>query len=286
MSGESLVEILATISDPRGRSGKIHPLHAVLGLTVVALLAGMKSLEAIAQFGRDHGLGLAHALGFRRAKTPNKSMLSKLFRRLDIEEFEEKLRGWLQQRLGDDEVIAIDGKTLRGSATAEVPGLHLVTAYASKTAVVLGKLRVAATTNEHKAALELLGVLPVGGKVVTADAMFTHRDFCEKVASGGGDYLLPVKDNQPVLQTEIAAAFDDVAFSPLPTAASGSRASECDHGGQGARSPGATVDSNDHVLERLRELAQGGTSLRTRTRANDQRENERGSGVWDHQSES
>src|SRR5437667_2870573 len=74
MPNESLVEILATIPDPRGRCGKIHPLTAVLSLTVVATLAGMKTLEAIAQFGRDHGLGLAHALGFRRAKTPTKSI--------------------------------------------------------------------------------------------------------------------------------------------------------------------------------------------------------------------
>src|SRR5947209_13409264 len=83
MPNESLVQILATIPDPRGRCGKIHPLTAVLSLTVVATLAGMKTLEAIAQFGRDHGLGLAHALGFRRAKTQTKSMFSRLFCRLD-----------------------------------------------------------------------------------------------------------------------------------------------------------------------------------------------------------
>ena len=84
MAGPSLLELLATIPNPRKPRGRIHPLPAVLSLAVVALLAGMKSLEAIAQFGRDHGTPLAHALGFRRKKTPSKSSLSRLFRRLDL----------------------------------------------------------------------------------------------------------------------------------------------------------------------------------------------------------
>ena len=70
MAGPTLVELLATIPDPRKPRGRIHPLPAVLSLAVVAILAGHKSLEAIAQFGRDHGAGLSHALGFRRKKTP------------------------------------------------------------------------------------------------------------------------------------------------------------------------------------------------------------------------
>jgi hypothetical protein len=62
----SLVEELATVPDPRSPKGRRHPLTAILSLTVVATLAGCKGLEAIAQFGRDHGKALAHALGFTR----------------------------------------------------------------------------------------------------------------------------------------------------------------------------------------------------------------------------
>ena len=60
----SLLEELASVPDPRSPKGRRHPLIAILSLTVVATLAGMKSLEAIAQFGRDHGVAFAHALGF------------------------------------------------------------------------------------------------------------------------------------------------------------------------------------------------------------------------------
>jgi predicted transposase YbfD/YdcC len=72
---------------------------------------------------------------------------------------------------------------------------------------VVAQLRVDAKTNEHKAALEMLGVLPLRGRVVTADAMFTHRDICSAVIEGGGDYILPAKENQPTLLSDIAAAF-------------------------------------------------------------------------------
>src|SRR5581483_4941868 len=198
MARLSLMEALATVPDPRKPRGRRHPLTAVLALAVVATLAGMKSLEAIAQFGRDHGHALAHALGFRRGKTPAKSTFSKLFRRLDIDAFEAALGRWLQGRLPDVwQTIAVDGKTLKGSADGGLPGVHLLTAFVPSATVVLQQLRVDAKTNEHKAALQLLAVLPLTDKVVTGDAMFTHRDVAAKIREGGGDYVLFVKDNQP-----------------------------------------------------------------------------------------
>jgi DDE family transposase len=220
MSGPlSLIEELATVPDPRSRKGRRHPLTAILALTTVAILAGCKSLEAIAQFGRDHGAPLAHALGFTRGKTPNKSCLSKLFRRLDIATLEEALGRWILGRVQHDDwdAIAIDGKTARGSADGDVPGIHLLTAYVPAAAAVLKQIRVDGKTNEHKAGLRLLGVLPVAGKVVTVDAMFTHRDFAQEIRDQKGDYILIVKDNQPELKAAIQAALhDDAAFSPLP----------------------------------------------------------------------
>ncbi len=214
----SLVEALAAVPDPRWRKGVRHPLTAILSLTVVATLAGMRGLEAIAQFGRDHGPALAQALGFRRGKTPAKSTLSKLFRRLDAEALEAALSRWLLARQQDGwQALAVDGKTLRGSADGEAPGVHLLTAFVPAAAAVLRQLRVDGKTNEHKAALRLLGVLPLAGKVVTGDAMFTHRDVAAAIREGKGDYLLFVKDNQPELKAQIQAALHgDAGLSPLP----------------------------------------------------------------------
>lgn len=210
----TLLDALAEVPDPRDPRGRIHPLPAVLALAVVATLAGMKSLEAIAQFGRLRP-PLAFSLGFRRARTPNKSALSKLLRRLDPAAVERAVGRWLAGRAAGAEVVALDGKTLRGSAGGGLPGAHLLAAYAPDAAAAVAQMRVDAKTNEHKAALAMLGVLDVKGRVVTADAMFTHRDVCAAVLRGGGDYVLPVKDNQELLKADVAAAFDDSAHSPL-----------------------------------------------------------------------
>jgi hypothetical protein len=235
--GLSLIEVLHTIPDPRKARGIRHPLPAVLALAVLAILAGHSSLEAIAQFGRDHGPPLAFALGFRRGKTPTKSAFSKLFRRLDLVAFEAALTHWLQDRIGDGwEALAIDGKTLRGSKDGETPGVHLLTAFVPAAAAVLGQLRVDSKTNEHKAALRLLRVLPLAGKVVTGDAMFTHRDFAQAVRDGGGDYILIAKDNQATLREQIRSAFDDEAdFSPLPAQGEGGSGAADTDGRQGSR---------------------------------------------------
>jgi predicted transposase YbfD/YdcC len=70
---------------------------------------------------------------------------------------------------------------------------------------VLAQVRVDAKTNEHKAALQLLGLLPVGGRIVTGDALFCQRDLCQEIIDDGGDYVFTVKDNQPSLAIDIRA---------------------------------------------------------------------------------
>jgi hypothetical protein len=204
-----LYEALADVPDPRGRRGRIHPLSALLGLVALAVLMGRKSLKGIARFGRQHETPLAHALGFRRGRTPSASTLSRTLRRFDARQLEAALSRWIRGRIDTAafEQISLDGKTLRGSREGEVPGQHLVAAYAPAVEAVLSQIRVDSKTNEHKAALELLGILPLAGKVVVGDAMFCQRDLAERVVEAGGDYLLVVKDNQPGLEIDIRAGF-------------------------------------------------------------------------------
>lgn len=202
----SLLELLTEVPDPRSRHGRRHPLSAILGLAVVAMLGGAKGYEAIAQFGREKGFALAHALGFTRGKTPTKSTFSILFRALDVTAFEVAISRWIASRLPNQEkVISLDGKTARGSRDGDVPGQHLVSAYYAEAQAVLAQIRVDAKTNEHKAALQLLGIVPVQGNIITGDAMFCQRDVCAAIIKGGGDYLFTVKDNQPSLVIDIGA---------------------------------------------------------------------------------
>ncbi len=209
MTPFTLFEALATLPDPRSPHGRIHPLPAVMGLVALAMLMGRKSLSGITRFGRQFGPSLAHALGFRRGKTPTISTLSRTLRRFDADQLEATLSRWIQGRIDPAafEHISIDGKTLRGSRDAEVPGHNLVAAYAPSVNAVLAQIRVDCKTNEHKAALELLGILPLKGKIVVGDAMFCQRDLAAQVIDQGGHYMLTVKDNQPSLEADIRAGF-------------------------------------------------------------------------------
>jgi hypothetical protein len=215
VTDRSLYAALAALPDARKARGKLYPLPALLTMTVAAILCGARTLTAVAQWGRDynHLLGL---LGFtkragERYRCPCVGELSTIYATLDAEVFEEALRGWLQAG-GRGPRVAIDGKRLRGSRDGAVPGVHVVSAYDGDAEAVLAQVPTG-DTNEAKAALTLLGLIPLDGVVVTGDAAFTQRDVCARILAGGGDYFLPVKDNQPELKAAIATGFDR-AFSP------------------------------------------------------------------------
>jgi hypothetical protein len=225
----SLYEVLSRIPDPRHRRGTVYCLASVLALIATAMLCGCRSLAAIAQWGRDYN-HLAPQLGFSRRtedderyRTPCTSELHTILSVLGADEFEAALTRWiLAQGIADlpERVMAIDGKTLRGSQGHQLPGVHLLAAYCLEVEAVVAQLRVPGETNEHKTALELLKVLPLEATLFTGDAAFTQRDFCEAVIEGGGDYFLTVKENQPTLEADIRAAFSP-AFSPSGAAQAG-----------------------------------------------------------------
>lgn len=88
-----------------------------------------------------------------------------------------------------------------------MPGQHLVAAYAPAVRAVLAQVRVDAQTNEHRAALEWLGILPVAGTVVVGGALFGQRDVADRVVGSGGHYVLVVKGNRPGLEADVVAGF-------------------------------------------------------------------------------
>jgi hypothetical protein len=217
----SLFECFLSVPDPRSPLGKRHPLPAILTLCSVAMLCGCRSVYAIAQFGRDRGRHFAAALGFTRDATPCCTTVHNLFVALDHAAFEAALSRWTTAAADARgwSVVSLDGKTLRGSTDVQLPGVHLLAAYAHEAGVVLRQIPVDAKTNEHKAALEVLDLIPIEGKLVTGDAMFCQRDLSRKIRAKKGDYLWPVKDNQPDLLAAVEDAFDDADTSPSPAAA-------------------------------------------------------------------
>jgi hypothetical protein len=234
----SLWECFSSVPDPRSPLGLRHPLSAVLTLCSVAMLCGCRSLYAIAQFGRDRGERFAAALGFTRETTPCCTTLHNLFAALDAAAFEDAVARWTGAAAAARgwTVVSLDGKTLCGSTGVRLPAVHLLAARAHEAGIVLRQLPVDAKTNEHKAALELLDLIPVRGKLVTGDAMFCQRDLSRKIRANKGDYLWPVKDNQPDLLAAIEDAFDDADTSPSAATTGPGGASDRAHRRQGARS--------------------------------------------------
>ena len=137
--GHSLMMAFEWVPDPRSRYGRRHPLGAILAQSVCAMLSGARSIYAIAQWGRLQEEALVKALGFTQDKTPAVSSLHELFKRLDVEAFEEAVAVWSQSYLGPKEAIAVDGKALRGIHGEELPGVQLVAAYAHSLDMVLGQ---------------------------------------------------------------------------------------------------------------------------------------------------
>lgn len=218
----SLAAAFASVPEPRKPYGwrpeyPPLPLVALLQLTVAAVLCGARGLSAIAQWSRERLSDepeLLLELGLPAGRSPCIATLHRIYKALDVAAFERAVGAWLQTTgLSPQEPVALDGKTLRGVHGVGVPGVHLVAAYGHESHTVLGQVRTVGKGHELAAGKQLLEVVPLAGRVVTADALFTQRAVCEQIVGGGGDYLLPVDENQPTLRSDLAEVFSPVGAS-------------------------------------------------------------------------
>lgn len=202
------------LGDPRKDRGHNHPLLDMVGLALCGTIAGANSWADIERFARGHQDWFEEFLELPYG-VPSHDTFSRVFARLDTEEFQQCLGRWVEhlqlQLVG--ETVAIDGKTLRGShdRSAGQEALHVVNAWANHVSFCLGQVSVESKANEIPAVRELLDILNLKGAVVTADAMHCQKATAKKITEKGADYVLQVKDNQPKLCRAIADEFDRYA---------------------------------------------------------------------------
>jgi predicted transposase YbfD/YdcC len=203
-----LLAVLAGMADPRHRRGVRHKLAVILGLALCAVVAGARSFTAIAEWAADADEQTLHSLEVTGA-VPSESTFRRTLQRLDADVFDELAGAWAQQATtpepGQRRVIAVDGKTLRGSASDAGPGDHLLAALDHAHGAVLGQVEVGAKTNEIPMFPLLLDRIDVTGAVITADALHAQRGHAEYLAGRGGHYLFTVKRNQPGLFAQLTA---------------------------------------------------------------------------------
>ena len=203
-----LLAVLAGVADPRHRRGVRHRLAVILGLAVCAVLAGARSFTAIAEWAAGAGRQTLARLGVTGA-VPSESTFRRTLQRLDADAFDALAGQWAAQRAvpgpGQRRVIAVDGKTLRGSSDGQQPGHHLLAALDHARGVVLGQIEVAAKTNEIPLFTTLLDRLGIQDAVITADALHAQREHARYLARRGAHYVITVKRNQPGLHAQLAA---------------------------------------------------------------------------------
>ncbi|MDQ2755222.1 MAG: ISAs1 family transposase [Actinomycetota bacterium] len=204
-----LLELLATVPDPRDPRGVRYPLVGILAAAVTAVMGGARSFAAIEEWAEDLPVGHRTRIGLGAGcASPDESTLRKLFARLDPDHLDRALGAWVWTRTHDvdgQRVIALDGKTVRGARTATTSAPHLVAALDHTTGSVVGQVQVAAKSNEIPAVRDLLACFNLSGVVVTVDAMHTQTDTADAITSAGGAYVFTIKSNTPTLARQLKA---------------------------------------------------------------------------------
>ncbi len=209
------LDIFGQLNDPRIDRKKLHPLPEILLLTLCAVICGAESWNDIELFGKGKLNFLRTFLPYQNG-IPSDDTLRRFFRGIDSSQFQslfiQWIRAWLTTEVAN-KVIAIDGKTLRGSHDGDQSPIHLVSAFASEANIVLGQIKTSEKSNEITAIPELLDWLDVRGAIVTIDAMGCQKTIAEKIIDKGGDYFLALKGNQSNLHEDVKLHFEQPTAS-------------------------------------------------------------------------
>lgn len=204
-----LQDHFVSLNDPRRRK-VTYPLVNVVTIAVCAVICGADDFVAIATWGRLKRDWLATILDLK-AGIPSHDRFNAIFQALDPGAFEKCLLSWIAElhEATAGQVVAIDGKTLRGSfdKASGKSAIHMVSAWATADRLSLGQVVVDAKSNEITAIPALLKLLELTGCLVTIDAMGCQTAIAEAILARGADYVLAVKDNQPTLHRAIEDFF-------------------------------------------------------------------------------
>jgi len=209
-----MIDYLRRVKDGRKRRGVRYRLEIILALFILAKMCGENKVYGIAEWVqlRSEYLIEALKLKLKRKRLPHHSTYRRILSdEVSTEELEVIFSEYLGQlpKRGQDMVIVIDGKTVRGTITAEDPfGLHLLAAYLPGEGIVLMQMEVEKDKeNEIVVAPKLLQCLDLRHKVVIGDAMHTQRQISIQIVEAGGDYVWRVKDNQANTRQAIEQLF-------------------------------------------------------------------------------
>jgi predicted transposase YbfD/YdcC len=210
----SLREAFQELPDPRAEN-TVHPLINIIGIALVAMIAGANDYTEFEEFGESKKEWLG---GFLDVATgiPSHDTFGRLFARLDPVRWQSCLVDWVRYavkgKLIKGDVIGLDGKCLRGTHEDDERATYLVNAWSSSLGISLAQSKVNAKSNEMTAlpeVIETLDLFDVSGCTVTIDAMGTQREIARLVLEKDANYVLALKNNQPKLYEDVKWLFKD-----------------------------------------------------------------------------
>jgi predicted transposase YbfD/YdcC len=199
------------LADPRIARARKHPLINIVFMAVCGILSGSDSIAGIHEFAIDRRDWFARFLDLSQG-VPCEDTFARVLARIDPAALERCLLSWIEavHQVTDHRLMAIDGKTLRGSEDQEKgrSAIPMVSAWAVENQLSLGQVVVQEKSNEITAIPALLEFLEISGALITIDAMGCQTEIADRIRQGGGDYILAVKANQPKLYEQVERAID------------------------------------------------------------------------------
>jgi len=213
-----LEQYFGQIADPRVDRTRAHQLLDIIAIALFAVLSGADTWVAIETYGNAKRQWLETFLALPNG-IPSHDTFARVFARLDPVAFESSFQQWMSALVTrlEAQVIAIDGKTLKGSDDREggVKALQMVSAWASEHRLVLGQCSVSSKSNEVRAIPVLLEQLALTGCIITLDAMGTQTTIAQQIQRQQAEYILSLKRNHPKLFKQAQAWFEDFQADAL-----------------------------------------------------------------------
>lgn len=208
----TFLDHFTTLNDPRHHTHRNfrHNLSDILIMTVLATICGADSWMEIERFALAKESWLKTFLELPNG-IPSHDTFARVFALLEPGQLEACYSHWIASLSIDlkKEIIALDGKTLRGSGNKrqKQPPLHMVSAWAAKNRVMLAQVKTEAKSNEITAIPEVLEMIQPEGAIITIDAMGCQTAITKQIIAKKADYVLSLKENQPTLYQDVCAIF-------------------------------------------------------------------------------
>lgn len=203
-----LIEFFQDLEDPRRDKCKKHLLLDIVAISICAVICGAESWDEIEEYATVKQDWLRAFLSLPNG-IPSHDTFNRLFSRLNPDQFEKCFSNWITSLINitKGEVVAIDGKTIRGAKENGRSPIHMVSAWACENNLVLGQIKVDEKSNEITAIPQLLEAIAIEGSVITIDAMGCQTEIAKKIIDQKADYVLSVKGNQELLHEQIEDEF-------------------------------------------------------------------------------